>query len=137
MYLLCFTCVMVISGSPSLVIFLHEQRPVGGHVCNGRGSSEFVHLYSCVTARGTQSCSVPRVSDPSTNSEDPIPFVTPSLPGACPCNHRRRGQVIYQYYYVKKLYDIYINVYLYSNFYIYFIPFFSLLQSPHFSTDHF
>jgi hypothetical protein len=41
---------------------------------NGRGSSEFVHLCSCVTARGTHSCSVPRVSDPSTNSEDPNPM---------------------------------------------------------------
>jgi hypothetical protein len=41
------------------------------HLTEGPGSSEFMHLCSCVTARGTQSCSVPRVSDPSTNSEDP------------------------------------------------------------------
>jgi hypothetical protein len=80
-YLLRFTCAMVISGSPSLVIFLHEQRPVGGHVCN-------TFAARCVS-----------LQPPS------------------------QGQVIYQYYNVKKLYDIYINVYLYSNFYIYFIPF--------------
>jgi hypothetical protein len=35
-----------------------------------------MHLCSCVTARGTQFCSVPRVSDPSTNSEDLNPHFT-------------------------------------------------------------
>jgi hypothetical protein len=53
----------------------------------GRGSSEFVHLCSCVTARRTHYCSVPRVSDPSTNSEDPNPCMRwPAAQTKCSCS---------------------------------------------------